>query len=106
MKKKLKVQGLCFRCENRALFLEGKGQPRCECGQVDSQVCGCYMFKPCKPIITTELDYPGAVKRPRFSSPMLSSRERGVELLNGQLCAVRVGRKTACLLWKEALKGK
>lgn len=101
MKKKLKVQGLCFRCEHRALFLEGKGQPRCECGEINNQVCACYMFKPCMPVITTVLEYPGMAKRPRFSSPMLSSRERGVELYGGQLHAVRIDKKKACLLWKK-----
>ena len=42
---------LCFRCEVRASFLEGGMQPRMECGDIKNSKVGCYMFKPCKPVI-------------------------------------------------------
>lgn len=99
MKKEFKVQGLCFRCESRALFLEGKGQPRCECGDSTRQVCSCYMFRPCKPVVTIEHKY-SKIRRPRFSSPMLSSREQGVELYDGQLYVLKINNKKVCILWK------
>ncbi len=41
---------LCYRCEHRAQFLEEGRRPRHECGNVESSVMGCYMFKPTKPI--------------------------------------------------------
>jgi len=44
------MNGLCFRCEYRARFLETKRQPRFECGMIESTVMGCYMFQPVKPI--------------------------------------------------------
>lgn len=42
--------GLCFRCEYRAKFLEEGHGPRMECQTSESSVMGCYMFKPVKPI--------------------------------------------------------
>lgn len=44
------MNGLCFRCEYRAQFLESERQPRFECGMIESSVMGCYMFQPVKPI--------------------------------------------------------
>lgn len=46
-----KLYSLCYRCEHRAQFLERGWQPRLECGNVNSAVGGCYMYKPVKPII-------------------------------------------------------
>ena len=44
-------QGLCFRCEYRAEYLEIGHAPRFECGVPTSSVSGCYMFQPVKPIV-------------------------------------------------------
>lgn len=42
---------LCFRCEKRALYLEGRpGAFRSECKNVNIAVGGCYQFTPIKPI--------------------------------------------------------
>lgn len=43
-------QGLCFRCEYRAKFLEEGNGPRFECKVPEMSVMGCYMFQPVKPI--------------------------------------------------------
>ena len=43
-------QGLCFRCEYRARYLEEGTGPRFECKQPEMSVMGCYMFQPVKPI--------------------------------------------------------
>lgn len=43
-------KGLCFRCEYRAQFLENDRRARYECGEIESSVFGCYMFKPVRPI--------------------------------------------------------
>lgn len=97
---KIKVQGLCFRCEWRALSLEKKGQPRCECGMHSIQVCGCYMFKPAKPVVTQVVK--GYEKRPRYGPSLISARERGVELLDGMLAVINVDKKKAALSWVKA----
>jgi len=99
MKKEIKVQGLCFRCEHRALNLETKGQhqPRCECGMKDYNVCGCYMYKPTRPVVTTVLE--GYEKHPRFGPAMIAARERGCEILDGQLKLKMIDDKKACLYW-------
>lgn len=44
-------QGLCFRCEYRAKFLEYGNGPRNECKSPEISVCGCYMFLPVQPIL-------------------------------------------------------
>ena len=75
---------LCFRCEHRAKFLEGMlkarhdksiyaPRPRHECGDIENSKCSCYMFQPCKPIVTVPSD--SRDKRPRFGPAMISSRE-------------------------------
>ena len=105
MKKKIEVvkyQGLCFRCEWRALSLEKKGEPRCECGMHNIQVCGCYMFKPVRPVVTQVS--PGYEDRPRYGPAIISARERGVELLDGVLTVVKVDKKKSALVWVEAVK--
>lgn len=44
--------GLCFRCEKRALFLEKKRPPyRYQCGLVERTGYSCYAFTPIKPIL-------------------------------------------------------
>lgn len=56
-------RGLCWRCEHRALFHEGKGQSRYECGQ-NTAVVSCFMFQPVKPVI---LKKEKGDKRPMFA---------------------------------------
>lgn len=76
---------LCFRCEHRAKYLElllkskldsetyAYG-PRCECKSSTGSVSSCYMFEPCKPVVTVPAYTDD--KRPRFAGAMLSSREQ------------------------------
>jgi len=66
------MQGLCFRCEFRALFLEEGHAPRCECGDITCNKHACYMFKPVMPVITTKLE---GDNRQRFAGAMISARE-------------------------------
>lgn len=67
---------LCYRCEHRARFLETMNdkyqpRPRYECGDIQSDKAGCYMYKPVTPpILTPDIDDP----RPQFGPPMISSR--------------------------------
>jgi hypothetical protein len=82
MKKKIELKeqqyhGLCFRCDHRAKFLEIGSQPRYECGQTGQSVCGCYMYKPVKPVI---LKRNKGDRRPQFAGYMLSARSRGVRI--------------------------
>lgn len=97
-----KYQGLCFRCEWRALSLEKKGEPRCECGMHNIQVFSCYMFKPVMPVVTKIS--PGYEGRPRYAPAMICARECGVELLDGVLTLVKVDKKKSALVWVEAPK--
>lgn len=100
--KKIKIQGLCFRCEYRALSLEKKGEPRGECGMNKIQVCSCYMFKPAMPVVTQVLE--GYKNRLRYAPAMIAARECGVELLDGVLTVIKIDKKKAALVWVEAPK--
>jgi hypothetical protein len=62
---------LCFRCENRALFLEKGFRPRFECGEPDRSKYACYCFQPVKPI---GLARDREDKRPQFGPWMITSR--------------------------------
>ena len=68
------MKPLCYRCEYRARFLENGTRPRFECGEIDSAVNGCYMFKPVKPMILKRRD---GDKRP-VTLNILSGRVEGV----------------------------
>jgi hypothetical protein len=75
----LKSKGLCYRCEYRAQFFEEGHAPRFECGEVTSAKSACYMYKPVRPVITDVMDEISDM-RPRFSSPMISAREKYIRL--------------------------
>ena len=101
MKKEIKVQGLCFRCEHRAKHLDSKKQyqPRCECGMIETSVCGCYMYQPVKPVVTGIMD--GYDGRPRFGPSMICARECGVGVAeNIELHVHEIDKKKAYLYWK------
>ena len=68
---------LCFRCEHRAKFLEDGHAPRCECGDIESSKCGCYMYKPCLPVIVKPSE---GEERPMFAAPMISGRIMAVRV--------------------------
>ncbi len=68
---------LCFRCEHRAAFLEGGGRPRSECGDVKTSKIGCYMYKPCKPVIMEKIK---GDPRPAHGGPMMGARMRATGL--------------------------
>ena len=78
--------GLCFRCEHRAKYLELLHAhdyafgPRCECKDPTYSAYSCYMFKPCKPVVTAPTN--ANDERPRFAGAMLSSREEFVRILD------------------------
>lgn len=78
---------LCFRCEHRAEFLEDSlhgekhpRRPRMECGDVFNSKTGCYMFKPCKPVVTVSTNSEDI--RPRFGPAFLSKREYAKRILD------------------------
>ena len=96
----MKVQGLCFRCEHRAQHLDSKEahQPRYECGEIKSSVCGCYMYQPVKPVVTSMLK--GERKCLRFGPAMLSARELGVKVAEDIMLKIHKGtRGEAFLYW-------
>ena len=74
---------LCYRCEHRAMSLEAKRDgkhysPRYECGQHADSKAGCYMFQPCRPVVTT----PDGTGRPRFAGYMIAGREYAQRVLD------------------------
>ena len=97
-------KGLCHRCDHWARFLEGKGRPRFECGDVvhschecngtgeyKDKKCtncngsgyilntkhSCYMYKPVQPIVIAK---DKDDNRPQFAGSIISARSHGVEL--------------------------
>lgn len=80
--KRIRKEGLCWRCESRAKYHETGIASRCECGS-DYSVIGCYMYKPVRPAILTPLIKND--KRPRFAGAMISSREQFVRVAEGKL---------------------
>jgi hypothetical protein len=102
---------LCFRCEHRAKYLEAKANndkwcpaPRWECSDVTKSTGGCYMFMPCKPIVTANY---ADDKRPRFGAAGYSARERAVRVLEDCVLDVIYHKGTEVALgWKIEAKQK
>ena len=65
---------MCYRCEYRAEFLEHGRQPRCECGEIQSSVYSCYMYRPVRPCVLTKADK--GDPRSEFDAPMIAARSR------------------------------
>jgi hypothetical protein len=72
-----KKEGLCFRCEERAKFLETGHGSRCECGDIQVAVCSCYCYSPVKPVV---MAVNKGDKRPQFAGWMFSSRSHFVRI--------------------------
>jgi hypothetical protein len=100
---------LCYRCEHRALSIEAKRdgkhyQPRCECGDHTASKCCCYMFQPCRPVVTT----PDGSGRPRFAGALLAARERAQRVLDPQEDGIALGvvwrdGDSVALAWRKAV---
>jgi len=79
---------LCFRCEHRAMFLENGHRPRSQCGDIEESMAGCYMFQPCRPVLTKPEKH---TKRPRFAAPIISKREYAVRVLDPEQDKICLG---------------
>jgi hypothetical protein len=91
--------GLCFRCEERALYLETGHGSRCECQSPTVNVASCYMYKPVRPVITQVAK--GYAKRPRLGPTALSAREEGVAVATDmELQVAEYSKKRICLYWE------
>ena len=91
---------LCFRCEHRAEFLEGKRRPRYECGLVTQSKHTCYMFKPCKPVVLEKSDKKDF--RPPLVGDLFSCRSKAVKLRdNVKLTINNLDDDTYVFEWKE-----
>lgn len=93
-------QGLCFRCEHRARFLEDGSRPRYECGDVKSNKYVCYMYRPVLPVVLDKLDKTD--KRPQFGPPMISSRSMFVRVAEPEmeLSLLSVTKSKKVLYWR------
>jgi len=89
-------QGLCFRCEERAKFLEEGISPRCECGMVTSSKYSCYMYKPVRPVVIKKNEDDD---RPQFAGAMLSARSHFVRMADCEL-KVAVVEDGKVLYWE------
>lgn len=77
----VKNEGLCFRCEHRALFLENGHRPRCECGDIESNKMGCYMYRPVRPVtLGKKSDDPRPVTLNYFSARVYFKKIADVDL--------------------------
>ena len=74
--------GMCFRCEERAGFLERGSRPRYECGDVGDSKHACYCYRPVRPVA---LARSRGDKRPQFGGWMFSSRSSTDRLMDGKL---------------------
>ena len=72
-----KLVKLCHRCEYRARSLEGKGEPRYECGERGAARFSCYMYRPVSPVI---LRCQKGDKRPPGGPFFISARMEGVRV--------------------------
>lgn len=87
---------LCYRCEMRARFLEKGYGPRMECGDIRSSKIACYMYLPCKPLITTKLDK--SDPRPEHGG-YFGSRMKAEDLYEGGLIIKDLGDGKSVLLY-------
>lgn len=91
--------GLCFRCEERAKFLETGNGPRCECQTPTVNTSTCYMYKPVRPVITQVAK--GYAGRPRLAPIAISAREEAVGVATTmELQVISYTKKRICLYWK------
>lgn len=101
----VKRDGLCFRCEHRAAFLEGGSQPRFECGQPSFCSHSCYMFKPVKPVVLTQSD--PSDRRPFLGPALIASRASVLRHITDKDLVLRAKKKKGGYLvyWGSPLKG-
>jgi hypothetical protein len=81
-------RGLCYRCEERARFLELGRAARCECGDVQRAVHGCYMYRPVLPHKLKPID---GDRRPILAGALIAGRacsagRPGTEELELRVC--------------------
>lgn len=90
---------LCFRCHHRAAFLESGGshRPRFECGEAGRAVCGCYMYRPPRPLLLRPV---AGDRRPIGAPAMIAARLRAVGEAPGQWRLQRT-RGGWLMQWRE-----
>lgn len=96
---------LCYRCENRAVFLETGYHPRFECGMEKTATSCCYMFMPTKPIAVVPVS---GEKRPIFGPWMIAGRVQSKGLIDAErirLKLVDVDGLTVAAAWVIKSKG-
>lgn len=96
---KSECNGLCFRCEHRANYLENGSQPRCECGDIKSSKYACYMYKPVRPVVLSPLNKED--KRPRFAGSFISKREKFERIAEGKIKVKILNEDNVILYWSN-----
>ena len=90
------MEGMCFRCENRAQFLENGARPRFECGEVESSKYACYSYRPVSPVVLTRLETE-LEERPDFGPWAISARMKFVRVAKVKLDVAEV--EDGKILW-------
>jgi diphthamide synthase (EF-2-diphthine--ammonia ligase) len=88
--------GLCFRCEHRARFLETNIKPRFECGEYETILHSCYMYRPVKPVILKKRE---GDKRPQFDSYIISARSEYEGMPHMDLNVEKLANGGSVLYW-------
>lgn len=99
-------QGLCFRCEHRAVFLESGDMPRFECGTERMASACCYMFMPTKPVVVGPIE---GEKRPIFGPPFIAGRVQSHGLVPDErirLKLVDMNKGKVSAVWTINPRGK
>ena len=88
---------MCYRCEWRASFLEGRERPRFECGEITTSKIACYMYKPCLPVVLTKLDKDD--KRPWPGSGLFAARSKAERLYEEGKLKIEEVKDGVIFLW-------
>jgi hypothetical protein len=84
---------ICYRCEFRAVFLEKGHGPRSECKDIEHSNIGCYMYRPCMPVVMKRNE---GDKRPAHGGPMMGARMSAVKIADD---CVLINTKNDWLTW-------
>ena len=97
--------GMCFRCEIRASFLEDhRHRPRVECGDIEQSKASCYMYRPCKPMVLSQLDKDDP--RPWPATGLLAARSYAERVYDDGILMVKgIDEGMYVLVWRVPAKG-
>ena len=97
-------KGLCWRCEHRAVAHETGSGPRCECKDFSTAYCGCYMYRPVRPLVIKAITYGrGPDIRPLGGPPMIAARANRVGIGDVELAGTE-DKNGLFMYWRPVTK--